>query len=257
MSAEIPATQEEEDDPRTRAYMQLLYGQNTQANVPMDLAAKAEEIKTTPLFSGQVHKSFVQGLVNNFTGDPFPQHGLLAIRQQTYNCQQGDLTGSLSMEENLVFANTNAPWSTFICGSQGAGKSHSLTCMMENSLLSASAAGVNPNPLAGMVFHYDKFTSDSSTQLCELAYLCSSGIPVRVLVSPSNFAAMHNLYTNLPGLPPGVPRPQVIPLRIREQYLNVSRMIVSRPKSPAGVLALSYPSISIQPSLSHVVTHLL
>jgi hypothetical protein len=96
---------------------------------------------------------------------------------------------------------------------------------LENSLLQSSRAGYNPNPLAGLIFHYDKFTGHSSTQLCEAAYLCSAGVPVRILVSPSNLETMHKLYHNLPGLPEGAIRPQVMPLYFQEKHLTVSNMM--------------------------------
>ncbi|KAF1946957.1 hypothetical protein EJ02DRAFT_492080 [Clathrospora elynae] len=34
-----------------------------------------------------------------------------------------------------VLLNTNSPWSAFLCGSQGSGKLHALSCMLENCLL--------------------------------------------------------------------------------------------------------------------------
>ena len=189
--------------------------------------AEMEDIKTTPLFTHRVRMAWGNdvGTPGVSIDDFFQHYGLLGIREETYNSQHQNTSEVLSAEENLVYANTNAPWSTFICGSQGAGKSHSLSCLLENSLLRSSPAGVNPNPLAGLVFHFDRFTSYESTQLCEVAYLCSSGIPVRVLASPSNIHAMRRLYRNLPGLPNGSPRPEVIPLYFRESQLNVSRLM--------------------------------
>lgn len=118
----------------------------------------------------------------------------------------------------------NAPWSVFICGSQGAGKSHTFSCLLENALLSPNAAGVLPDPLTGVVFHYDRFTSHSSAQLCEAAYLCSVSVPVQVLVSPTSIHALQNLYRNLPCNPAGVPKPQVRALKFHENYLNVGNM---------------------------------
>ena len=44
--------------------------------------------------------------------------------------------------------------------------------------VSTSNLGQLQHPLAGMVFHYDTFTSYGTNQICEAAYLCSSGIPV-------------------------------------------------------------------------------
>ncbi|KAF2195615.1 hypothetical protein K469DRAFT_734157 [Zopfia rhizophila CBS 207.26] len=53
-----------------------------------------------------------------------------------------------------VLLNTNSPWSAFLCGSQGLGKSHMLFCILENCLLTnkqlLSYIGKNLNPLAGL-----------------------------------------------------------------------------------------------------------
>lgn len=183
----------------------------------------AQDTQTTPLFTTDV----CSAIKNRDAGqqalgrlaEAFPQYGLLGLRQGTYN-QDGHTHATPDTKDNLIFANMNAPWSAFICGSQGGGKSHSLSCLLENCLLPDPRLGVLPNPLAGLVFHYDEFTSITTTQLCEAAYLCSSGIPVRVLVSPSNYHNMARLYSNLPGLPPDVPRPRVMPLYLQETQLN-------------------------------------
>ncbi|OAP57508.1 hypothetical protein AYL99_08246 [Fonsecaea erecta] len=216
----------EQEAERNRGYFQLMQGLS-QSATDGHPDAQAEETKTTPLFSNHVQKVLRSGVIGVVApnSNPFPQYGLLGMREETYNSSLPDATGTLSIEDNLIFANMNAPWSAFICGSQGAGKSHSLSCLLENSLLASSPAGENPKPLAGLIFHYDKFTSSESTQFCEAAYLCSSGIPVRVLVSPSNIHAMHRLYRNLPGLPGDAPRPEVIPLYFQENQLNVTRLM--------------------------------
>lgn len=225
----IPGTPKEaEDAEKIRSYMQLVQNgpsvvsRSKDAGTRIEDVAALQEIITCPLFSNQVRMALDQlGLQEN----PFPQYGLLGVREATYSARYPDISGDLSVEENLIFTNGNAPWSTFICGSQGAGKSHSLGCLLENSLLSGSPAGENPRPLAGLVFHYDKFTSSGCTQLCEAAYLCSSGVPVRVLVSPSNFHTMNKLYSHLPGLDKDKPKPQVLPLYFQEDQLNVARMM--------------------------------
>ena len=88
-----------------------------------------------------------------------------------------------------------------------------------------SGLGKLPRPLAGIVSHYDKFSGFSSSQICEAAYLCSSGIPVQVLVSQSNFWNMEKAYTNLPGLAANATKPVVMSLLLKEQQLNVERMM--------------------------------
>jgi hypothetical protein len=128
-----------------------------------------------------------------------------------------------SLEKDLVYANLTAPWSTFICGSQGSGKSHTLSCLLENALISPSQTGTLNHPMTALVFHYDKFVGYYGSQVCEAAYLCSAGIPVRVLVSPSNLHAMQNLYA-LPQLSPSVKRPKVMPMYFSPEQLNIGMM---------------------------------
>lgn len=140
------------------------------------------------------------------------------------------------LENDLVYANLTAPWSAFICGSQGSGKSHTLSCLLENNLITPSQTGLLNHPMAALVFHYDKFVGYYGAQVCEAAYLCSAGIPVRVLVSPSNVHAMRTLY-RLPGLPPSVKRPEVIPMYFSDKQLNVGMMktLMSVTETDGGV----------------------
>jgi hypothetical protein len=85
-----------------------------------------------------------------------------------------------------IFYNVASPSSVFICGSQGSGKSHTLSCLLENCLIQTSA-GPLPRPLTGIVFHFDSFTSDVGGSPCEPAFLSSDpGISVRVLCPPTN-----------------------------------------------------------------------
>lgn len=185
------------------------------------------EISTAPIFTSEVRAAIKKREAESDRpgewDDPFPQYGLLGLRRGTYG-HEGHTPATSQHVDNLVYANMNAPWSAFICGSQEGGKSHTLSCLLENSLLASPASGKLPYPLAGLVFHYDKFTSTTTTQLCEAAYLCSSRIPVRVLVSPSNYHNMVRLYSSMPGLSSDVPRPQVMPLYFQERQLNISNM---------------------------------
>lgn len=99
--------------------------------------------------------------------------------------------------------------------------------MLETALLpteNPNRLGPLPHPLAGMVFHYDKFSSFSRYQPCEAAYLCSTGIPVKVLVSPASYEKMKRIYSNLPGIPEKF-KPTVRPMLFEQQHLNASRMM--------------------------------
>ncbi|KAL1954745.1 hypothetical protein VTO42DRAFT_745 [Malbranchea cinnamomea] len=216
----------------------------------------AEQLQTTPLFSSKLRRVFNGvSLASIHEASPqeaatsmeiLPQYGLMGIRLETYGRTQAPAPSEAEDEaareeskkgpgdgqqqqlpdekDQLVYGNTNAPWSTFICGSQGSGKSHTLSCMLENALLMPSKTGKLTTPLTGLVLHYDKFTGVETGQLCEAAYLCSSGIPVRVLVSPSNYARMKKLYANLSGLPKDAKPPAVMPMRFLEKHLTIGMM---------------------------------
>ncbi|KAJ8610766.1 hypothetical protein MRB53_038317 [Persea americana] len=95
-----------------------------------------------------------------------------------------------------IMMNVHAPSSTFICGSQGSGKSYTLNCMLENCLREDPLIGELPRPLAGLAFHFD---SEASGSVAEVAYLCSRGIEVNVLVSNSNFEVAKQAYGAIPG----------------------------------------------------------
>ncbi|EFX05687.1 hypothetical protein CMQ_3756 [Grosmannia clavigera kw1407] len=105
--------------------------------------------------------------------------------------KSGQSFSSLSMYKRhilsmRIFQNVSAPSSTFICGSQGSGKSNTLACLLENCLL-PSDLGNLPHPLTGIVFHYDSFNSDLGGIPCEAAYLASNkNVKVRILCSPTN-----------------------------------------------------------------------
>lgn len=144
---------------------------------------EATLIASTPLFSGSTWRQIRA-----------PRGGV----QSTSSMQYGLLGGSVELlgtgkdpkldprSDPRVFYNVTAPSSVFICGSQGSGKSHTLSCLLENCLV-PSTASVLPKPLTGLVFHYDTFTSDTGGAPCEAAYLSSAaGVKVRVLCAPTN-----------------------------------------------------------------------
>ncbi|BDD62803.1 hypothetical protein MPDQ_006097 [Monascus purpureus] len=162
---------------------------NKKSNSPSDTDRhqRLEKLKTAPLFLA--HACMAIENHGSSTSCTFPQYGLpgLQVHEDPHTVDH----------RKLMYANVSMPWSAFICESQGSGKSHTLSCLLENALIASSPAGNVSSPLAGMVVHHDKFTSFSG-MLCEAAYLCSSNIPVRVLVSPTNYAAMKEAYENLP-----------------------------------------------------------
>jgi hypothetical protein len=118
-----------------------------------------------------------------------------------------------------IFVNTDVPFSAFICGKQGSGKSYSLSCLLEGCLLSNDQLGKLPQPLSGIVFNYDS----QSVNVAEAAYLCSAGVPVTVFVSPSNFKTMETAYRQIPGS-------NEHNLKIRPLYLNPAHLTTERMK---------------------------
>jgi len=177
-----------------------------------------EPVIIAPIFSslaGTIVAAHAEDVTKGPKPQMFPEYGLLGHRV--------DSSERLPDVNSLMYANVTAPWSAFICGNQGSGKSHTLSCLLENSLVSSSPVGRLGSPLAGLVFHYDEFSAFSSAQACEAAYL-SSNIPVRVLVSPTNFEAMKSIYTQLPGLGKAAGRLTVEPLYLPQNDLTISMM---------------------------------
>ncbi|KAL9024036.1 MAG: hypothetical protein Q9196_006809 [Gyalolechia fulgens] len=191
-------------------------------------SAYTEECKNTPLFSAEVAKK----LTAQPGGSPFPQYGFLAKKEKIFGLEDApDRTvpdagkdATREIEDGRIFLNMNAPLSVFLCGSQGSGKSHTLSCIME-SALKDSRLGKLPQPLAGLVFHYDKFGASANHEPCEAAYLCSTGIPVNILVPVSSIYRLEQSYMALPGLPADAPKPRVSPLLLRQEHLDVSTMM--------------------------------
>jgi len=204
-------------------------------------AEDSHALKIAPLFTSSVHEESLQ-LVKFGAAqqEPYPQYGLLGLMDKAP--AQGTLASfsRSKPQDKLVFTNTSEPWSTFICGSQGSGKSHTLSCLLENNLLPDPKIGRLRTPLTGMIFHYDKFSNFNSSQVCEAAYLCSAGIRVKVLVAPTSESRMRSQYFNLPGLPPGCLRPEVLPLYFSQDQLTVDVMMTLMAVHDTGVSAPLY-----------------
>jgi len=100
--------------------------------------------------------------------------------------------------------------------------------------------GKTPNPLAGMIFHYDPHSTDT---ICEAAYLATH-IPVTVLVSPSNLWRMKELYAKVPGAADSI---DVLPLLLKEKHLNTQRMLRLMAFSDTDGAMPLYMEVSKQP----------
>ncbi|KAJ7875712.1 hypothetical protein B0H14DRAFT_3547029 [Mycena olivaceomarginata] len=122
-----------------------------------------------------------------------------------------------------VYINTNAPNSAVICGIQGSGKSHTVSCLLECALISDSRIGKLPEPLSGLVFHFDE---QDTGRPCEAAFLSSQAehlnhvsLPqVVVLCSPSNIVRRRWAYASQTQV-------RVEPLYLSEKDLSADRML--------------------------------
>ncbi|KAJ7255111.1 hypothetical protein B0H12DRAFT_540731 [Mycena haematopus] len=136
----------------------------------------------------------------------FPSRGLLGISTN-----------------DRVYVNTNAPSSAVICGVQGSGKSHTVSCLLECALISDSRIGRLPEPLSALVFHFDE---RDTGRPCEAAFLSSPAshldhvaLPqVTVLCSPSNIKRRRQAYASQAQV-------RVEPLHLSEMDLSADRML--------------------------------
>lgn len=147
---------------------------------------QVEEASLAPVFTNHVFSHFPGSSVSKPTG-VISQYGLLAgITKANGLDSQTHKDRKFWEKDPRLFFNVSSPSSTFICGSQGSGKSHTLSCILEGSLI-RSKAGRLSKPLTAVVFHYDTFISDSNGSPCEAAFLASNpDIKVRVLCAPTN-----------------------------------------------------------------------
>ena len=189
--------------------------------VPLASDGSTETFPTDTQQAGSVSRTPVPELDDNpscegsteclpkITGPVLPQYGLLG-----FNVDASDKIA----DNEPIMMNVDAPNSIFICGSQGSGKSYTLSAMLENCLLNDSTVGAIDQPVAGVVFHYDV---DSSSSVAEVAHLCSSGIEVNVLVSQSNERALRVAYEQVGS---HGNKPKVRPLLLRSSDLSIDRM---------------------------------
>lgn len=208
-------------------------------NAPDQKIGETQDLKHAPLFSSEVARHYGQA--------PVPQYGLLGI-ETSHHVRGLPISSNRAERDKLIYGNHTEPWSAFICGSQGSGKSHTLATLLENSILDPPPAGELPHPLTAMAFHWDEFTGPATTQFCELAYFCSKGIQVQVLVSPANYITMQRLYEKLPGLEDGAPKPKVHPLQFHGTQLDSECMmtLMSVDEEKSTVLYLQVISKMLQ-----------
>ncbi|KAF7552085.1 hypothetical protein G7046_g7520 [Stylonectria norvegica] len=204
---------------------------------------EASGIMNTPIFTESVRKSACDVATDQPNQQkPFSQYGLFAANISQLVAGSTSNAKSNTEKDPRIFYNITAPVSTFICGSQGSGKSHTLGVLLENCLVPCPA-NILPRPLTGIVFHYDAFSSESGGSPCEAAYLSShEEVNVRVLCAPTNIGNIKRIYS-------GLPRVKVDELRINQADLNTERML--------DLMAVSSIQGGGMPLYLHVVTRIL
>ncbi|KAJ9302272.1 hypothetical protein DTO271G3_1138 [Paecilomyces variotii] len=139
----------------------------------------------------------------------------------------GKLTGaSKAISDPRVMLNTNIPFSAFLCGVQGSGKSHTTACMIENCSIKIPALGTLKETISTLVLQFDEYSSIISSQPSEAAFLArvmpqyaqERPVPLRVLVSPTNFSNLQRMYSQIPNI-------EVRPFKLQPQHLNISMML--------------------------------
>ncbi|KAJ5471827.1 hypothetical protein N7539_008770 [Penicillium diatomitis] len=169
---------------------------------------QSDEVLLAPVLTGPV--------LNQPSLGP-TQYGLLGgvkrIDTPIYSTKDDELTKN----DPRLFFNVSSPSSVFICGSQGSGKSHTLSCLLEGCLI-PSKAGRLLSPLTAVVFHYDAFICDGGGSPCEAAFLSSHpNLKVRVLCAPTNLRTIKGTYSRF--------NIEVQPLQIDQSHLNTKRML--------------------------------
>ncbi|KAL4993354.1 hypothetical protein BDV10DRAFT_199686 [Aspergillus recurvatus] len=169
---------------------------------------KAEDVSLAPVFTGPVLAQ---------SASVPSQYGLLAgVKRLNASCSLGS-EEQVHEEDPRIFFNVSSPSSIFICGSQGSGKSHTLSCILEGCLIPSDAGRLH-RPLTAVVFHYDTFIGDNGGSPCEAAFLAThSSVQVRVLCAPTNFQTIQKTYKRF--------NIHVEPLQIDQAHLSTKRML--------------------------------
>lgn len=155
------------------------------------------------------------GIVAEHYTDLVPQYGLLGSLEDEHDAPTN----------SALFLNTNVPFSAFICGVQGSGKSHTTSCVLENSILASPYLGHLENPVSALVFSYGEWSSGGAGfNISEATFLGASHpkFPshcvkeVTVLYSPSNPAIkrIYERYTNV----------QMVPFRLKAKTLDIGAL---------------------------------
>jgi hypothetical protein len=188
-------------------YSRLLTGKKESKKAGGKTKGVQRDIEQAPLVSGNI--------VAQHANDLVPQFGLLGCLANQDS----------SLPSSQLFFNTNVPVSTFICGVQGSGKSHTTSCILENAAIQSPHLGQLESPVSTLVFSYGEWSSGGAGfNISEATYLTASskGMPghrvkrITVLTSPSNLA-INKLYQRHPNV-------RIIPFRLKAKTLDISAL---------------------------------
>jgi hypothetical protein len=181
--SKVSMTKKEKEEAR-------LFASHLKLLSPSDGQKEINDAVNTPIFTMGVYEHMKTQLGKG-SDVPITQFGLLAgVAEELAQLRNGVPVLPEPRLDPRLFFNVTSPSSTFICGSQGSGKSHTLSCLLENTMVPADATKLK-HPLTGLLFHYDTFISDDGGSPCEAAFLSSNkGIKVRVLCAPTNAATI-------------------------------------------------------------------
>ncbi|KAJ5372464.1 hypothetical protein N7517_004470 [Penicillium concentricum] len=149
------------------------------------------------------------------------------------------VTAGNEISDPRIMLNTNIPFSAFVCGVQGSGKSHTTACIIENCSMDIPALGTLQSSITTLVLQYDEYTSTASSQPNEAAFLArvlpqyayAKPVPIRVLVSPTNFHNLKKMYSQIPNV-------EVRPFKLQPDHLNISMMLSLMSFSQSGGMPL-------------------
>ncbi|KAJ5699621.1 hypothetical protein N7536_002634 [Penicillium majusculum] len=138
----------------------------------------------------------------------------------------GNIVGGNEFPDCRIMLNANIPFSAFVCGVQGSGKSHTTACMIENCSMRLPALGTLNQSISTLVLQFDEYASTTSSQPSEAAFLASAlpqyaheqPVPLRVLVSPTNLSNLRGMYSQIPNI-------EIQPFKLQPKHLNISMML--------------------------------
>jgi hypothetical protein len=203
----VPQSTPRAATPDFALYSSLLTGNKGSNETGGRTKGSRRDIEQAPLLSG--------GIVAQRANELVPQFGLIG-------CLANE---DASLPSSQLFFNTNVPVSTFICGVQGSGKSHTTSCILENAVIPSPYLGKLESPVSTLVFSYGEWSSGGAGfNISEATFLAapSKAAPghqvkrITVLTSPSNLA-ISRLYQKHPNV-------RILPFRLRAKTLDISAL---------------------------------